>query len=96
MKKWPCYFFQSDTTGEKDSEEFYTDQEEIRMNTFEGIGIIKNPLCFDNERLETFTHGVNRLREQSNWTKEQIIRMFVSCLPGFKHIEKNKYLDQKM
>ena len=27
IKKWPCYFFQSDTTGEKDFEEFFTDSE---------------------------------------------------------------------
>jgi FlaA1/EpsC-like NDP-sugar epimerase len=26
-RRWPCYFFKSDTTGEKDFEEFYTDQE---------------------------------------------------------------------
>ena len=24
-KRWPCYFFMSDTTGEKDFEEFYTE-----------------------------------------------------------------------
>ena len=30
-KKWPCYFFQSDTTGEKDFEEFYTDNEKLDM-----------------------------------------------------------------
>ena len=26
-KKWPCYFFNSDTTGEKDFEEFFTDSD---------------------------------------------------------------------
>ncbi|MEO3961148.1 UDP-N-acetylglucosamine 4,6-dehydratase, partial [Chromobacterium piscinae] len=25
-KRWPCYFFKSDTTGEKDFEEFFTDK----------------------------------------------------------------------
>ena len=29
LNKWPCYFFESDTTGEKDFEEFYTDSEKV-------------------------------------------------------------------
>ena len=31
QKKWPCYFFESDTTGEKDFEEFFTDKEDINF-----------------------------------------------------------------
>ena len=29
--RWPCYFFKSDTTGEKDFEEFFTNDEVLDM-----------------------------------------------------------------
>ena len=34
QKKWPCLFVNSDTTGEKDFEEFFTDKEVLDMNRF--------------------------------------------------------------
>jgi len=42
LKKWPCYFFNSDTTGEKDFEEFYTNREVLDLVSYESVGVIKN------------------------------------------------------
>ncbi|MEO7917190.1 MAG: UDP-N-acetylglucosamine 4,6-dehydratase, partial [Dokdonella sp.] len=53
-KKWPVYFFASDTTGEKDFEEFYTGAETLDMRRFEAIGVIKNDPVYDTEMLEYF------------------------------------------
>ena len=33
-KQWPCYFFKSDTTGEKDFEEFFTNTEELNLELY--------------------------------------------------------------
>jgi len=41
-KQWPCYFFKSDTTGEKDFEEFFTDNEDLDMERFETVGVVRN------------------------------------------------------
>ena len=41
-KKWPCYFFKNDTTGEKDFEEFFTDNEDLDMKRLETVGVIRN------------------------------------------------------
>lgn len=49
-QKWPCYFFSSDTTGEKDFEEFFTDKEDLDMNRFKGVGVIKNQPIYDNKK----------------------------------------------
>ena len=41
-KEWPCLFSPSNTTGEKDFEEFYTENEIIdfkNVTIFEGVGI---------------------------------------------------------
>ena len=48
-KKWPCYFFKSDTTGEKDFEELFTDNEDLDMERFETVGVIRNQPEFVNK-----------------------------------------------
>jgi len=48
--RWPCLFTKSDTTGEKDFEEFYTDNEVLEMERFENLGIIKNKEDFSSEK----------------------------------------------
>ena len=48
-KKWSCYFFKSDTTGEKDFEEFFTDNEDLDMERFATVGVIKNQPDFVNK-----------------------------------------------
>ena len=40
-KQWPCYFFKSDTTGEKDFEEFFTDNEDLDMSVLRRLGLSK-------------------------------------------------------
>ena len=40
IKKWPCYYFASDTTGEKNFEEFFTSDEILDMSKFKMIFII--------------------------------------------------------
>ena len=97
-KCWPCYFFTSDTTGEKDFEEFFTDKEDLDMNRFETVGIIKNQPIFDETKLDEFMVGIDFLREKGTWTKEDIIRLYFGILPEFSHTHKEtgKYLDQRM
>ena len=95
-KQWPCYFFSSDTTGEKDFEEFFTDKEDLDMNRFDGIGVIGNDPVYDGERLDLFCSGVEDLREKGNWDKQAIVDLFFDLLPEFAHKETGKYLDQRM
>ena len=95
-KKWPCYFFKSDTTGEKDFEEFYTSKEKVDLERFEGIGIIKNKSTFDLNKLNFFIDGIESLRSKKAWEKNDILRLFFNVLPEFEHKETGKYLDQRM
>lgn len=95
-KQWPCYFFKSDTTGEKDFEEFFTDKEELDMERFESIGVILNQPDFDEFKLDKFINGIEALRSKGNWCKEDIVNVYFSLLPDFSHKETGKYLDQRM
>jgi len=95
-KQWPCYFFKSDTTGEKDFEEFFTDNEDLDMERFETVGIIKNQPDFDEAKLDDFMDGIEALREKGTWTKDDIVKLYFGLLPEFAHKETGKYLDQRM
>lgn len=95
-KYWPCYFFTSDTTGEKDFEEFFTDREDLDMNRFKTVGVIKNQPTFDEAKLDEFMAGIDFLREKGSWTKEDIVKLYFRILPEFSHKETGKYLDQRM
>ena len=95
-RMWPCYFFKSDTTGEKDFEEFFTDKEDIDIDRFETIGVIKNRLEFNSSKLDNFNSKIESFRNQRNWTKQDILDLFLDILPEFDHKETGKYLDQRM
>ena len=95
-KQWPCYFFKSDTTGEKDFEEFFTDNEDLDMERFETVGVIKNQPDFDEAKLDDFMDGIKALREKETWTKDDIVKLYFGLLPDFAHKETGKYLDQRM
>ena len=95
-KSWPCYFFDSDTTGEKDFEEFYTDREELDMESFKSIGIIKNQPVFDPIKLDYFSDRVQSLKNRGSWTREEIVKLFHEIIPDFAHKETGKFLDERM
>lgn len=94
--KWPCYFFSSDTTGEKDFEEFFTDNETLEMDRFENLGVIKNEPEFDKEKLSYFTKKIAELKERGEWSKEEIVALFFEMIPDFGHKETGKNLDGRM
>jgi FlaA1/EpsC-like NDP-sugar epimerase len=95
-KKWPCYFFESDTSGEKDFEEFYTDSESVDWSRFEDVGVVQNDVAFSDEVLDQFTGTVAEFRTQGRWTKEQLVELFSRTLSSFSHKETFKYLDDRM
>ncbi len=94
--KWPCLFTKSDTTGEKDFEEFFTDAEELDMARFENLGVIKNELDFDAQKLESFETTAQNFKTRLQWSKEDIVDEFFKLLPDFAYEDKKKYLDGKM
>jgi UDP-N-acetylglucosamine 4,6-dehydratase len=94
--KWPCLFTKSDTTGEKDFEEFYTDKETLDMNRFKNLGVIKNAPEFNKEQLNQFENTINNLKSNMSWTKKQIVDQFFEIIPNFEYKDTSKYLDSKM
>lgn len=95
-KSWPCLFTKSDTTGEKDFEEFFTDDETIDMETFHNLGVIKNELVLDERKINHFSKSINEMLQNKKWDKNQMVDLFNEMIPNFGHKETGKYLDGKM
>ena len=72
-KKWPCLFTKSSTTGEKAIEEFFTKNEEVDMNKFINLGIIKNNLENHSKVLKDFESIINKLKSNMEWDKKSIV-----------------------
>jgi FlaA1/EpsC-like NDP-sugar epimerase len=95
-KKWPCLFKKSSTTGEKEIEEFFTENEEVEMNEYINVGIIKNKQEKNISALNSFETSINKLKSNMVWDKKSIIDEFKKLIPGFNYNDKKKYLDGKM
>jgi FlaA1/EpsC-like NDP-sugar epimerase len=94
--KWPCLFTSSDTTGEKDFEEFFTDKETLEMARFENLGIIKNDPEFDEVLLGEFEERIDAMKRDLACSKQDLVDLFYRMIPDFGHKETGKYLDSKM
>ena len=94
--KYPCLFTSSDTTGEKDFEEFFTENEILEMERFKNLGVIKNDAVFDASLLNNFEETIKGLKSNLAWEKEDIVNEFFKMIPDFGHKETGKYLDGKM
>lgn len=96
VQKYPVYFFKSDTTGEKDFEEFFTANETVIMDRFESLGVIKNELIYDENLLQHFTSTIENMKKKGEWTRGELIDLFNEMIPNFNHKETGKFLDGRM
>ncbi|MGB0868632.1 MAG: UDP-N-acetylglucosamine 4,6-dehydratase [Flavobacteriales bacterium] len=94
--EWPCLFSESNTTGEKSFEEFFTETETLDLEKHNNLGIVKNEAVFNQEKLNVFLNKIKTLREDKTWSKEEIVDLFHYMIPNFGHVETHKYLDSKM
>jgi FlaA1/EpsC-like NDP-sugar epimerase len=96
-RKWPVYFFSSDTTGEKAYEEFFMGHETLDLARFQSLGVIKNQPEFDAAALDAFEAGIAAIRRSPGpWSKSEIVEWYLTLLPELSHEEKGKYLDSRM
>ena len=93
-KKYPIYFFKTDTSGEKTYEEFYTEEEDYEINKYDSLGFI------NTSKIKISFEGVksdfNNVFNNPNSQKSDILTIIKKYVPDFMHIETGKHLDQKM
>ena len=94
--KWPCYFFASDTTGEKPYEEFYTAADRVDLERYRNVGVISQPPWTDMARIERALAAFEAIRRGAAWRKEDMVEAIRIIVPELAHEETGRNLDQKM
>ena len=93
-KKYPIFFFKTNTSGEKLYEEFYTDDECYSLSKYDSLGVINNfQVEFDVQDLK---NKLKLLFKKKEIEKIDLVNLIKLYLPDFNHIETGKNLDQKM
>lgn len=94
--RYPVHYSGSDTSGEKEFEEFYTESESVDFNRLKALGVITDKPIPDKEKVAVLFEELNASFEKKETTKEEIISILKTYLPNFEHIETGKSLDSKM
>ena len=93
---YPVYYSTSDTSGEKEWEEFFTYHEELDMNRLQNLGIIVNKPVPNAGNLNDLFNKLENAFKNSEILKSDIIKIIQGYLPNFEQIKKSKSLDSKM
>jgi UDP-N-acetylglucosamine 4,6-dehydratase len=96
--KWPCYFFASETSGEKPFEEFFSHDDRVDWERFEDVGVIQSPELGAHElaRVEQFLGRIDSFRKSGRWSKEALVQALTDACPDLCHVETGRTLDNKM
>jgi len=95
-KNYPVFYFKSDTTGEKDYEEFFTCSESVDFSSFHALGVVKNVPKRPMSEIDNLFLTLTQLFQSPNATKADIVKAMKVFLGNFDHEEKGKNLDSKM
>jgi len=96
-KYWPCFFFKSNTTGEKTEEVFYSEDDDVDNKKFKHIGIIKLKDNYnETKKLNKFLKDFLKLEKKINWKKDDISKLVMNALMDINYDDKKKYLSERM
>lgn len=96
QKKYPVYFFKTDTSGEKPYEEFFTEHDIVDMDSFKALGVIKTQQTSQKADVNKILAAFEDMFANNMVNKADIVNLLSNYLPDFSHIETGKSLDQKM
>ena len=93
---WPIYLFESDTTGEKSFEEFYTKDENVLTTKFEELAFVQFEPSFNIEEFKGALDELMNVDLSSASARQRMIRIAESIIGEFSHVERNKFLNSRM
>lgn len=95
---YPVYTFDSNTSGEKLFEEFYTENENVDFDRFSSLGVVQHDLGeLQTQRpIDAALNEFAQLLNSKEVQKNEIVDLLTKYIPNFGHIEKGMTLDKKM
>jgi FlaA1/EpsC-like NDP-sugar epimerase len=94
-RMWPCWFAPSDTSGEKECEEFEYPDEQLDSARFRSINVALQAAP-DRDVLARARAQVVAIAREEEWSKEALAQAIRTAVPELAHIEKNRSLDDKL
>lgn len=95
-RSYPVHYSLSDTSGEKQFEEFVTESEKADLERFASLGVITGKERPDREQLERLFQKLTQAFDDPKTTKEGIVHIMQAYLPNFEHMETGRSLESKM
>jgi len=95
-KKYPVCFFKTNTSGEKQYEEFFTVEDHVNMDKFKALGVIENQDKPDKEGMLIILEEFKEMFRKETVDKSAIVSLLSKHLSNFNHIETGKSLDQRI
>lgn len=98
IKKWPCYFFETDTSGEKPFEEFFASDDIVDWERFADIGIVKWQGVGSGvfERTQEFLREYHAIRRSDDWQRSEVVELIESACPSLSYVDTGKFLSGRM
>ncbi|WP_347174856.1 polysaccharide biosynthesis protein [Polaribacter uvawellassae] len=94
--EYPVFYSNSDTTGEKPYEEFYTEGEKADLKRHNALGVIINTKPRDLSEIDELLFLLKQAFSKPETTKSDIVKIMKDFLVNFDHKETGKFLDSKM
>lgn len=94
--EWPVYYFESDTSGEKPVEEFFTDGESVDLERFSALGVVRAASTNSIDEVRATRDDLRTLFERAELPKAEIVAALSALVPTFEHVETGRGLDSKM
>ncbi|QNL21294.1 polysaccharide biosynthesis protein [Hyphobacterium sp. CCMP332] len=89
---YPVYLSNTNTSGEKEEESFYSDEEELINNKFNMLGIVK--MQKNNLDTENLSLDIHRIMKEAS-SKDELVNFLKVHVKDFEHSEKGKSLYSK-
>jgi FlaA1/EpsC-like NDP-sugar epimerase len=95
--RWPCYFHDSSTSGEKALEEFVGAKETVDAARFSAVDVVTlEQRAHDAARLADANERLARLRESETWRKDDIVEIVRIAVPELEYVDRGRSLDERM
>ncbi|MGH2491806.1 MAG: polysaccharide biosynthesis protein [Candidatus Limnocylindria bacterium] len=95
--RWPCYFHESATSGEKSLEEFVGPTEQVAASRFDAIDVVTmEPHEHDAARIADARLRLMQLRDLDTWRKEDIVEIVRMAVPELEYQDRGPSLDDRM
>ena len=93
---WDVRYHEVDTDGEKPFEEFFTESDVRIDDQFVNVGVIKSGLFHSVKDIDRYIDRLRSVFKRADSEKKDVVKALSEFLPDFKHISKEKSLDNGM